>query len=129
MVVETIGKTVYKKMVQVCMAFEDIAASAASRSSGLDRKMRCRRTNHAAMVTLTKTIGMTVVATSLVRKKYKETTQDKTRLHRCQEYKSPWRAGDAPVMKVRVKDAIQRENRYVKADKRQASQHVCEYCW
>ena len=73
MVVETIGKTVYKKMVQVCMAFEDIAASAASRSSGLDRKMRCRRTNHA------------VVAKSLVRKKCKATTQDKTRLHRCQQ--------------------------------------------
>ena len=85
MVVETIGKTVYKKMVQVCMALEDIAASAASRSSGLDRKMCCRRTNHAAMITLTKTIGMTVVATSLVRKKCKATTQDKTRLHRCQQ--------------------------------------------
>ena len=77
MVVETIGKTVYKKMVQVCMAFEDIAASAASRSSGLDRKMRCRRTNHAAMITLTKTIGMTVVATSLVRKNAKQQRKTK----------------------------------------------------
>jgi hypothetical protein len=69
-VVETMGNTANKKMTHTRIVLEINAARAAARSSVCCCKIHQRLMRHTANIMHTKTIGATVVATSLIERYY-----------------------------------------------------------